>query len=106
MSKMRSINWENVFYDRHDNNLRNYDSSVFSTAWSQKTCSIKKAAFITNDSGIVILAANANKTVAILHIFKKIGGTPLCPMNKYASFMGTSVNETVLSINMALITGN
>ena len=98
---MTSINWANVFNNRHDNNLGNYDSSVFSTAWSQQTTPIKKAAFITNDSNIFILAANTNTTVAILHSFKNIGGTPLRPMNKYACFMGTSVNATVVSINMA-----
>ena len=67
---------------------------------------IKKAAFITNDSDIVILAANANKMVAILHSFKNIGGMPVCPMNKYDYFVGTSVNATVVSINVASITGN
>jgi hypothetical protein len=79
---------------------------VFSYAWSQQTTPIKKVAFISNDSNIVLLAANANKTVAILHSFKNIGGTPLLPMNKFVCFMRTSINATAVAINMASITGN
>jgi hypothetical protein len=103
---MTSINCSAFFDASHDNDLGNYNSSVFSTAWSQQTTPIKKSAFITNDSNIVILPANANKTVAILHSFKNIGGTPVRPMNKYACFMGASVNATVVAINMASITGD
>ena len=79
---------------------------MFSSAWSQQTTPNKKVAFISNDSDIVLLAANANKTVTILHSFKNIGGTPLRPSNKFVCFMGTSVNAIAVAINMASITGN
>ena len=103
---MPSINWATVFNDRHDNDLGNQDSSVVSSAWSQQTTPNEKVAFISNDNDIVLLAANSNKTVAILHSFKNIGGTLLRPSNKFVCFMGTSVNATTVAINMASITGN
>jgi hypothetical protein len=79
---------------------------VFSSAWSQQTTPNEKVAFISNDNDIVLLAANANKTVAILHSFKNIGGTLLRPSNKFVCFMGTSVNATAVAIDLASITGN
>ena len=103
---MNLINWITFFDSRHDNDQGNYDSSVFSEAWSHQTTPNKKALFITNDAHSIVLAANANKTVAVLHSFKNIGGTPLHPANKYACFCGTSNNATVVIINMILITSN
>jgi len=103
---MLSINWASVFKDRHDNNLGNQDSSVFSSAWSQQTTPNEKVAFISNNNNIILLAANANKTLAILHSFKNIGGTLLRPLDKFVCFLGTSVNATAVAINMASITGN
>ena len=103
---MLSINWVSVFKDRHDNDLGNQDSSVFSSAWSQQTTPNEKVAFISNDNDIVLLAANANKTLAILHSFKNIGVTLLRPSDKLVCFLGTSVNATAVAINMASITGN
>jgi hypothetical protein len=80
------INWITFFDSRHDNNQGNYNSLVFSEAWSQQTTQNEKALFITNDENSIVLAANAKKTIAVLHSFKNIGGTPLRPANKYACF--------------------
>jgi hypothetical protein len=101
---MSSINWSNFFKTRQDNNLGNFDLSIFSKAWSQQTTSIEKAAFISNDANLVVLAANTNKSMAVLHGFKNLRGSPLRPVNKCVCFGGTSINATVVIIDMVSLT--
>ena len=103
---MYAINWEMFFNNRHDNNLGNQDSTVLSDAWSQTTSQIEKKSFISNDEFIVILAANANNTVTILHSFKNIGGTPFCLIDKFVCFVRANEHATVVNITMPSITAS
>ena len=95
---MASTNWPVFFDNRHDNDLRNQNSSVLSEAWSQMTTPIKKKAFVSNDNKIVILAANSNNTIAVLHSFKNIGGTPLRPIDNFVCFVGANKHTTVVNM--------
>jgi hypothetical protein len=62
---MASFNWRIFFDNRHDNDLRNQNTTALSEAWSQKTTWIEKKAFVSNDDNIVILAASLNYTIAV-----------------------------------------
>jgi hypothetical protein len=69
---MASINWPIFFDNIHNNDLRNQNTSALSKAWSQMTTWIKKKALFSKDDNIIILTANSNNTIAVLHSFKNI----------------------------------
>ena len=103
---MASINWPIFFDNRHDNNLRNQNSSALSQAWSQMTTPLEKKAFVSNDDNIVILAANSNNTIAVLHSFKNIGGTLLQPIKNFVCFVGANEHTAVVNMSMQSITAS
>ena len=83
-----------------DNKAGNYNSSAFTNAWSQLTVPVKKKSFIANDANLVVLAANANRTVTLLHSFSNIGGSVMRPNDKHVCFIGT--NKKAIAVNIDL----
>ena len=101
---MVASNWLTFFDNRLDNEVGNYNSSAFTKAWSQLTSPVEKKSFIDNDANLVVLAANANRTVTLLHSFSNVGGLFMSPNDKHVCFIGTNKEAIAVKIDLDSIT--
>ena len=97
---MVTSNWFTFFDNFLDNEAGNYNSSDFTKAWSQLTSPVEKKSFIANDANLVLLAANANRTVSLIHSFSNVGGSFMSSNDKHVCFIGTNEEAKAININL------
>ncbi len=103
---MLSTNWSTYFKSRPDNETGNYNTTVYSNAWSSSTTHSSKLALLTNNPNTIIFAANAEGTTIPLHSFSNLGGSVLCPNNKVICLTGSGRVGVVIIVDEQSVTGN
>ena len=102
---MLSTNWSTYFKSRLDNETGNYNTMVYSNAWSSSTTNSSKLALLTNDPNTIIFAAKAEGTMIPLHSFANLGGSVLRPNNKVICLTSSGRVGVVVIVDEQSVTG-
>ena len=90
---MLHTNWSNYFTSRVDNKKGNQNTAIYAKAWAQNKSRTSKLTLLTNDPDTIIL-----------HSFTNLGGTLLCPNDKFVCLIGSGqVGITVIVLENSAI---
>ena len=96
-------NWTNWFVNHPSNDAGNRNLPAFSGTLDADFSNEAKLKDLIEEIDTVILAADANRKLAILHSPKNFGGTRTRPDNKVACLigLGTKATPVILDLNSA-----
>jgi hypothetical protein len=97
---LKQSNWINWFINHPSNCEGNRHLQSFSDILSAGLLEERKLKQLVEEIYIVILAADANKNILILHSPKNFGGTRSRPSNKVVCMIGLGNQGTYISINL------
>jgi hypothetical protein len=100
--------WSNWFVNHASNNAGNQYLKAFSKILSSNINDVTELQQLVKEIDTVILAADANNRIMILHSPKNFGGTWTRPKNKVVcmSAMGTQAVSVLVDSNLALANCN
>lgn len=81
-------NWSDYFKSRGDNEMGNKNSNKYDEVWSNPDPKTKLP-ILTNDPDTVLLAADTEGTMILLHSFTNLGGSLLRPKDKFVCLTGS-----------------
>jgi len=87
-------NWTNWFTNHPSNDAGNRNLPAFSRTLDANSSYEAKLKDLTEEIDTVILAADANKKLAVFHSPKNFGGTRTRPDNKVACLIGLGIKAT------------
>jgi hypothetical protein len=96
----KQSNWVNWFINHPSNDEGNKNLQSFSDILSAGLLEELKLKQLVEEIDTVILAADANKNILILHSPKNFGGTRSRPSNKVICMIGLGNQGTYISINL------
>ena len=91
--------WKTFIATRKDNADVNKNTSVFTEAWLPEKSQDQRFQMLAADPDMVLLAADFNKKLLVLHIFKNAGGTLLRLEKKLMCLSGTGSLATVFEVD-------
>jgi hypothetical protein len=99
------FNW---FINHASNDAGNQNLKAFSKILSSNDNNVTKLRRLVKEIDTVILAADANNRIMILHSPKNFGGTQTSPKNKLVCMlgMGTQAVSILIDLNLALVNCN
>ncbi len=102
------ITWSNWFINHVSNNAGNQKLKAFSKILSSNDNNVTKLRQLVTEIDTVILVADANKCIMILHSPKNFSGTWTWSKNKvvYMLGMGTQAVRVLVNLNSALTNCN
>ncbi len=100
--------WSNWFINHASNNAGNQNLKDFSKILSSNDNNVTKLRKLVKEIDTVILAADANNRIMILHSPKNFGGTQTQPKNKVVCMLGigTQAVSVLVDLNSALANCN
>ncbi len=100
--------WSNWFINHFSNDTSNRNVQAFSNFLSSEENKVEKLWLLVEEVETVILAANANKNIMIMHFPKTFGGTRSRPNKKVICMigMGSQAVSVLIDLNSALVDCN
>ena len=86
---MLATNWSDYFKSRPDNEKGNQDTTIYHSAWNPSVSSAVKLSLLTNDPDTIILGADTEGTIILLHSFANLGGSLLHRDDKFVCLFGS-----------------
>ena len=94
MSTQKHPNWANWFINHANNDAGNMNLQAFSDVLGSEVSTETKLRDLADKIDTVILAADANRNIMLLHSPKNFGGTRSRPDNKVTCMIGFGARGT------------
>ncbi len=98
--------WSNWFVNHASNNAGNQNLKAFGKILNSDNKHATKLQQLVKEIDTVILAADANKRIRILHSPKNFGGTRTRPENKVVCMVGMGTQSVSILVNLNLALAN
>jgi hypothetical protein len=100
MTTQKHSNWANWFINHTNNEAGNKHLQAFSNVLGSGVSTEAKLQDLVNEIDSVILAADTNRNVMLLHSPKNFGGTRSCPENKVSCMIGFGARATSILLDL------
>ena len=100
MNMQMQPTWANWFVNQSSNDTGNQNLQAFSDTLGTDVSNKRKLKGLVEDIDTAILAADANRNVALFHFPKNFGGTRTCPINKVTCLIGFGNRATAVLLDL------